>query len=30
MNVYEIYRNVISTGEYRITDMEERIETVYA
>jgi hypothetical protein len=30
MNVFEIYRNVISTGEYRITDMEERIETVYA
>ena len=30
MNVYEIYRNVISTGEYRISDMEERIETVYA
>ena len=30
MNVYEIYRNVIATGEYRISDMEERIETVYA
>lgn len=30
MNIAEIYRNVISTGEYRISDMEERIETVYA
>lgn len=30
MNTFEIYRNVISTGEYRISDMEERIETVYA
>lgn len=30
MNVFEIYRNVISTGEYRISDMEERIETVFA
>ena len=30
MNVYEIYKTVISTGEYRISDMEERIETVYA
>jgi hypothetical protein len=30
MNVFEIYKAVISTGEYRITDMEERIETVYA
>ena len=30
MNVYEIYKTVISTGEYRISDMEERIETVFA
>lgn len=30
MTVYEIYTNVISTGEYRLSDMEERIETVYA
>lgn len=30
MNIAEIYRNVIATGEYRISDMEERIETVYA
>jgi hypothetical protein len=30
MNIAEIYRNVISTGEYRISDMEERIETIYA
>lgn len=30
MNVFEIYKTVISTGEYRISDMEERIETVYA
>lgn len=30
MNTFEIYRNVISTGEYRVSDMEERIETVYA
>ena len=30
MTVYEIYSNVISTGEYRLSDMEERIETIYA
>lgn len=30
MKTFEIYRNVISTGEYRVSDMEERIETVYA
>lgn len=30
MTVYEIYTNVISTGEYRLSDMEERIETVFA
>lgn len=30
MNTFEIYRNVISTGEYRVSDMEERIETVFA
>ena len=30
MNVFEIYKTVISTGEYRISDMEERIETVFA
>lgn len=30
MTVYEIYTNVISTGEYRLSDMEERIETIYA
>lgn len=30
MTVFEIYQNVISTGEYRLSDMEERIETVYA
>lgn len=30
MNIVDIYKNVIATGEYRISDMEERIETVYA
>lgn len=30
MTVFEIYQNVISTGEYRLSDMEERIETVFA
>lgn len=30
MTVFEIYQNVISTGEYRLSDMEERIETIYA
>lgn len=30
MNIFSIYKTVINTGEYRISDMEERIETVYA
>ena len=30
MNIVDIYKNVIATGEYRISDMEERIETIYA
>lgn len=30
MSVYDIYANVIRTGEYRLCDMEERIETIYA
>lgn len=30
MSIYNIYKTVIETGEYRISDMEERIETVYA
>ena len=30
MNVYEIYKNVIETGEFSVNGMEERIETVYA
>ena len=30
MTVFEIYQNVIRTGEYRLSDMEERIETVFA
>ena len=30
MSIYNIYKTVINTGEYRISDMEERIETVYA
>lgn len=30
MSIFNIYKSVISTGEYRISDMEERIETVYA
>lgn len=30
MSVYELYKNVISTGNYVVADMEERIETVYA
>ena len=30
MNIFSIYKSVINTGEYRISDMEERIETVYA
>ena len=30
MNIYEIYKNVIETGEFSVSGMEERIETVYA
>ena len=30
MSIYNIYKTVIETGEYRISDMEERIETVFA
>lgn len=30
MNIVDIYKNVIATGEYRISDMEERIETIFA
>ena len=30
MSVFEIYKNVISTGDYVLSVMEERIETVYA
>ena len=30
MNVYEIYKAVISTGNFIVSEMEERIETVYA
>ena len=30
MSVFELYKNVISTGNYVVSDMEERIETVYA
>lgn len=30
MSVYELYRSVIFTGNYVVSDMEERIETVYA
>lgn len=30
MNIFNVYKSVINTGEYRISDMEERIETVYA
>lgn len=30
MSIFNIYKTVIETGEYRISDMEERIETVYA
>lgn len=30
MTVFEIYKNVISTGDYVLSVMEERIETVYA
>ena len=30
MSVFEIYKSVISTGNYLLSAMEERIETVYA
>ena len=30
MNVFEIYKNVIETGNFSVSGMEERIETVYA
>ena len=30
MSVFEIYKNVISTGDYVLSAMEERIETVFA
>ena len=30
MSVFELYKNVISTGNYVVSDMEQRIETVYA
>ena len=30
MTVFEIYKNVISTGDYVLSVMEERIETVFA
>lgn len=30
MSVFEIYKNVISTGDYNLSAMEERIETVFA
>ena len=30
MSVFELYKNVISTGNYAVSDMEQRIETVYA
>jgi hypothetical protein len=30
MSIYEIYQNVIITGSYKLADMEERIETIYA
>lgn len=30
MNTFELYKEVISTGSYVVSDMEERIETVYA
>lgn len=30
MSVFELYKSVISTGNYVVSDMEERIETVYA
>lgn len=30
MNVFEIYKNAIETGNFSVSGMEERIETVYA
>lgn len=30
MSIFEIYKNVISTGDYNLSAMEERIETVFA
>ncbi len=30
MNVFEIYKQVIETGNYSVSSMTERIETVYA
>ena len=30
MSTFELYKEVISTGSYVVSDMEERIETVYA
>ena len=30
MSVYELYKEVIKTGNYVASEMEERIETVYA
>lgn len=30
MSIFDIYKNVISTGDYNLSAMEERIETVYA
>ena len=30
MNTFELYKEVISTGSYVVSDIEERIETVYA
>lgn len=30
MSVFDLYKDVISTGNYVVSEMEERIETVYA
>lgn len=30
MSIYEIYKSAIETGGYSVSQMEERIETVYA
>jgi hypothetical protein len=30
MSVFELYKSVISTGNYVVSEMEDRIETVYA